>query len=253
MVFYPFQSQTTFGSGAQMSFCPDLPTRQVFSKAPIHFNHGQNKIMMNSYQQEQTTTFAMVRQHLKTLSNAEKKQLLSTIAEYLLFRSEVDTFLAAHFSRICTRKCFINRLSACCSREGIITFFADVVVNILVSKPREIDDLMNVLQQPNTGFKCIYLGSRGCLWRLKPIGCEMFLCDSAKNQVFEGKPQVRKQWDELVRHKKRYTWPDRPVLFDTLEKHFIRAGYSSPLMYLHNSPGLLRVKRQTNLQNRQHA
>jgi hypothetical protein len=31
-------------------------------------------------------------------------------------------------------------------------------------------------------------------------------------------------------------------LFDELEQLFIDAGYRSPLMYLHNGPGLLRVK-----------
>ena len=38
------------------------------------------------------------------------------------------------------------------------------------------------------------------------------------------------------------TWPDRPVLFDELEKLFIKEGYDSPLMYCHKSPGLLRLK-----------
>jgi len=32
--------------------------------------------------------------------------------------------------------------------------------------------------------------------------------------------------------------------FESLERYFIDAGYSSPLMYMHNSPGLLRVKKQ---------
>jgi hypothetical protein len=47
---------------------------------------------------------------------------------------------------------------------------------------------------------------------------------------------------EFKQREKHYRWPDRPVLFDDLEKYFMAAGYSSPLMYLNNSPGLLRVK-----------
>ncbi|MBW2174188.1 MAG: hypothetical protein JRF64_06010, partial [Deltaproteobacteria bacterium] len=92
------------------------------------------------------------------------------------------------------------------------------------------------------GLKCVYLGKMGCLWRIKPIVCEMFLCEHARNSVFDNEPNARKQWKRLRRREKRYTWPNRPVLFDDLEAYFIRAGYSSNLMYFHNSPGLLRVK-----------
>jgi hypothetical protein len=65
-----------------------------------------------------------------------------------------------------------------------------------------------------------------------------------KTLFFKENPVARKRWDALVRQKKDYTWPDRPVLFDTLEQICIDAGYTSPLMFLHNSPELLRVKRQ---------
>ena len=62
--------------------------------------------------------------------------------------------------------------------------------------------------------------------------------------MFQEKPLAGQLWDELKQRKNRYTWPDRPVLFESLERYFIDAGYSSPLMYMHNSPGLLRVKKQ---------
>jgi len=51
----------------------------------------------------------------------------------------------------------------------------------------------------------------------------------------------------LEQESRRFKWPDRPVLFDTLEKLFLDAGFHSPLMYLHTSPGLLRVKQQAGL------
>ena len=60
--------------------------------------------------------------------------------------------------------------------------------------------------------------------------------------VFGDRPELKNQWEEFCRIKKRFTWPDRPVLFDDLEAFFIDLGCTSPLMYLHNSPGLLRVK-----------
>ncbi len=200
--------------------------------------------MMNSYQKEQTETLNMVYRHLKTISVQERQRLLSQISDYLLFRDEVDAFLCEHFENICTQKCYQGQISACCSREGIITFFGDVVVNVLVSNEMEIKALARVLKKPNDGFKCIYLGGQGCMWRIKPIICEMFICDPAKESVFKEKPLTNKLWLELKQREKHYRWPDRPVLFDDLEKYFMAEGHSSPLMYLNNSPGLLRVKKQ---------
>ncbi len=199
---------------------------------------------MNSYQKEQSDALYMVRTHLSTFSPKERQRLESEVAGYIGFREEVASFLSTHFSVICTQKCYKSRLSACCSREGIITFFADVVINALMSQNNEIDILLEILKKPNNGFKCIYLGEKGCLWRLKPIVCEMFLCEHAKKEVFRENRQLEHKWEKLKQHEKLYTWPNRPVLFDVLEKYFMDAGYSSSLMYMHNSPGLLRVKRK---------
>ena len=199
---------------------------------------------MSSYQKEQLETLDMVLCHLETIRKQEKQRLLLQISDYLMFRNTVDAFLGEHFENICTLKCYQSNVSACCSREGIITFFADVVVNLLVSEESEIKALSKALIKPNTGFKCIYLNVQGCMWRIKPIICEMFLCDPAEKTVFNEKPPAKRVWQQLKQREKQYRWPDRPVLFDDLEKYFIAAGYSSPLMYLHNSPGLLRVKEQ---------
>jgi hypothetical protein len=117
-----------------------------------------------------------------------------------------------------------------------------VVINVLVSSDDEIDRLLEALQAPNSGLKCVYLGNKGCLWRVKPIVCEMFLCEDARKTVFGKALDAKAQWERLRRREKRYTWPDRPVLFDDLETLFIEAGHDSNLMYFHNSPGLLKVK-----------
>ena len=81
------------------------------------------------------------------------------------------------------------------------------------------------------------------MWRVKPIVCEMFLCDQAIKSVFDEKPQLHKEWKALEQERKFFAWPDKPVIFDMLESIFIAAGYHSSLMYMHNSPGLLRVKK----------
>lgn len=198
---------------------------------------------MDEYQKEQYDALLMAKEHLSSISKSERLKLNIALTDYLLFRDKVKTFLTDHFTQICTQKCYQSKLSACCSREGIITFFADVVINTLTSEKNEIESLLKILQQSNNGFKCIYLGKQGCMWRVKPIVCEMFLCDQAIKSVFDGKPRLHKEWKALEQERKFFTWPDRPVIFDMLESIFIAAGYHSSLMYMHNSPGLLRVKK----------
>ena len=186
--------------------------------------------------------------HKYLASNPSKRQeLLAEITDYLAFRTQVDKFLSTHFKGVCTQTCYQNRLSACCSREGIVTFFADIVVNVLVSEPGEIENMISILHQPNTGFKCVYLTDTGCRWKVKPIVCEMFLCDRARESILSQDSHLQREWESIEAGRKFFTWPDRPVLFDRLESYFIDNGFQSPLMYLHNSPGLLRVKQKAGL------
>ena len=202
---------------------------------------------MNSYHCEQIDSLVQVQKYLAALDESKKRALEELIADYIAFRSEVKDFLTANFSQVCTHRCFLSKTSACCSREGIITFFADIVINVLASDKNDINDLLLILQKPNNGFKCVYLSEKGCRWRIKPIVCEMFLCEPAKEQVFAENPRIKKVWELIEQKRKQFTWPDQPVLFDALEAYFIEAGCQSPLMYLHNSPGLLRVKRKAGL------
>jgi hypothetical protein len=199
---------------------------------------------MNDYRNEQLTTLNAVLAHLADIPEAERRRLQDLATDYLDFRRRTADFLQSHFGGICRRECYESRRSACCSKDGIITFFADVVVNALLSDAREMEALIQVLKAPHTDFKCVYLGRQGCLWRLKPIVCEMFLCDSAKAEAFSRSPGAKEKWRRLRNEKKGFTWPDRPVLFDALERYFIDRGCDSPLMYLHQSPGLLRIKQQ---------
>ncbi|MDX1707046.1 MAG: hypothetical protein R3274_00500 [Desulfobacterales bacterium] len=199
---------------------------------------------MTAYQKEQLAALQMVLEHLQTISPSDRHTLIDLIGEYRAYRKEVNAFLTKHLARVCTQKCYQSRLSACCSKEGIITFFADVVINGLVSSSAQIQSLLQVLTARHIGHKCIYLGPDGCRWQLKPIVCEMFICETAQEQVLDPVPVVKEEWVTLRNLKKRFTWPDQPVLFDTIERLFIEAGFSSPLMYMHNSPGLLRVKQR---------
>jgi hypothetical protein len=201
---------------------------------------------MNDYQKEQYAALICVREYLTRLTPPAISELKKQASAYFDFRKRVDRFLDKHFSSVCTRSCYQNQLSACCSRDGIITFFADVVISALVSSAAQIDALCVLLRKPNTGYKCIYLGNRGCTWRIKPIVCEMFLCDASLAKIFEKTPQAKQKWEAYQLEKKRFIWPDQPVLFDTLESYFIEAGYTSTLMHMHNSPGLLRVKQKSN-------
>ena len=200
---------------------------------------------MDAYQKEQLDAVLMAREYIDGLSAQRRKALFEVIAPYLAYRRQVDEFLETHFSDICTRSCYENNRSACCSKEGIITFFADTVINVLVSSEQQIDTLCDRLQTENKGFKCIYLGDAGCLWQVKPIVCQMFLCDPAQKKVFDEHPQMENEWQVFREKEKDFKWPDKPVLFDEIEALFINAGYTSSLMYLHNSPGLLLVKQKS--------
>ena len=197
---------------------------------------------MTEYQQEQMEALKLVTGYLSGLTAGDMEALKEKLANYLCFRRDVDIFLSAHFSHICTETCYQSQISACCTREGIITFFADVVVNVIMSDESAIEDLFSVLQSSQDGSKCIYLGEKGCLWEVKPLICEMFLCKKAEDKVLKHNPDLQKAWQALKDREKSFRWPDQKVLFDDLEQVFLDAGRTSPLMYLHNSPGLLRIK-----------
>ncbi len=192
-------------------------------------------------------TLAVVKQHLKLLTKTEKEQLKQKSVDYIAFRNQVDDFLLHYFHKMCSKNCYRNHLSACCSKDGIIVFFADMVINALYSKDGDIDRMENALRKPNDGFKCVYLTKEGCLWKVKPIVCTMFLCDKAKKAVFTEEPEAGEKWRQFREKEKQYKWPDQPVLFDFLEQYFISAGYKTTLMHLNFSPGLLKVKERAGL------
>ncbi len=201
---------------------------------------------MSTYNEEQAQAWDIVASFLAE-GDSQVQALLEMIAPYLEFRRRTDAFLETHFGHLCQATCYQSNLSACCSKEGIVTFFADVVINALASQPSALPLLARAVSRPNTGVKCVYLGPEGCLWTVKPIVCQMFVCQKAKDKVFADDPDREKEWQALKAEEKSFTWPDRPVLFDHLEKVFMDQGASSPLMYLHNSPGLLRIKKLAGL------
>jgi hypothetical protein len=199
---------------------------------------------LTEYNRDQLEALLMVDHHLRGLSTSAATELKHMIQPYLSFRAEVSAFQERHLSGVCTEKCFTDKSSACCGRDGIATFFADVMINVLLSSQAEIDLLFTVLSSDRGGFKCVYLTAKGCLWHLKPIVCEMFLCDHARESLRGRDEDLYRRWEALRVQEKHYTWPDRPVLFDQLEETFMKVGLHSPLMYFHRSPGLLRVKEQ---------
>lgn len=202
---------------------------------------------MNEYQQEQLYALKTVRHGLLRLGDAKRMDLIEAVRDYMQFRHSVQWFLDRHFSDVCTRTCYHSRISACCAKDSIITFFADTVVNALHAAPAQLDHLEAVLRRVNGGHRCVYLGSEGCLWTVRPVVCAMFLCDRAMDTVFRDDPQAGKTWASIRQQGKKFKWPDRPVLFDHLEKVFLDLGYRSTLMHLNLSPGLLRVKKNAGL------
>ena len=123
-----------------------------------------------------------------------------------------------------------------------MTFFADMMIQVLTTAPEDLDRMEKILQVPNNGYKCIYLAEQGCLWNIKPIVCEMFLCDEAREKVLGASEDLARRWEDLRQRERLFTRPTQPVIFDDLERLFMEAGLESPLMYFHRSPGLLRLK-----------
>jgi hypothetical protein len=202
---------------------------------------------MNEYQQEQ---WSALRQIVDTMGSVEVlggDTLRDEIRSYLQFRARLEGFLSQHFGQFCTQACFERQVSACCSKDGIITFWADHVINVHCSETPQIEALGSAIRNPLRQSKCIYLGTNGCLWKVRPLGCAMFLCDAVQRDVFALRPIVKRMWQGFRRRAETYRWPDRPVLFDHLEQIFMAAGCRSMLMYLNTSPGLLRVKKKSGL------
>ena len=197
---------------------------------------------LSEYNRDQWEALLMVQRYLEGLPASEIERLRAAVGPYLQFRYEVSQFQKEFLSEICTQACFTTRQSACCNRDGIATFFADVVINALLSSGEDLNVLRMTLENDPGGFKCVYLGEKGCLWRVKPIVCEMFLCDRAKETVLGKDKNLSDRWEGLLLKEKQFTWPDKPVPFDELEELFLKAGLKSPLMYFHLSPGLRRVK-----------
>jgi Fe-S-cluster containining protein len=202
---------------------------------------------LTPYQHEQLDALELAIAYLEGLTPKSQAELNASIEPYLDFRVEVDAFLKMNFSGYCTHSCYTTQTSACCSRDGIITFWADVLINANASDRQQLERLQHAISNPLNRKKCIYLGSDGCIWRVRPLVCAMFVCDDALAMAFEGSTEAECQWEEFKHQAKGFRWPDRPVLFDQLEKRCIAAGVDSSLMYLHSSPGLLRVKRKAGL------
>lgn len=197
----------------------------------------------SAYNLEQRRAWEMISRHLARAEGyGLRLEILDRTRPYLAFRKELAAFQDARFKDFCTAACFNDSTSACCSREGIVTFFADAAINAVASTPEQIQLLLHTLANPRSDGRCVYLSNTGCLWQVSPVVCAMFVCDRLEREVLAPNPDLQKTWDDFQAKRKFFTWPDRPVLFDWLEEKFIGEGLDSPLMYLHKSPGLLKIK-----------
>ncbi|MFW6284442.1 MAG: hypothetical protein ACOC1H_03540 [Desulfosalsimonas sp.] len=194
---------------------------------------------MNDYQTEQREALQIVRRHLHQIQLADLQEQINA---YLEFRRKTARFYNASIEPVCEKKCFATGISGCCTKDGIIVFFADVVINALQSTTRQLDRLERAIDSPAFAGKCIFLTQTGCTWQIKPIVCEMFVCHPARQQAFAASPSKAEEWKALEQERKTFTWPDQPVLFERLESVFLNLGQRSTLMHIHKSPGLLRIK-----------
>ena len=68
------------------------------------------------------------------------------------------------------------------------------------------------------------------------------LLRSGENAVWRDDPDTTAAFEALRRREKDFTHPDKPVLFDDLERGFRQMGLQTPHMYYHSSPGLVLLK-----------
>lgn len=204
----------------------------------------------SEYNRDQLMTLEAINAALARLSESERDAIRDSIQPYLRFRDSVDRFFNEYFLAKCEKACFETGISACCGFESIFTFASDHAINLLFSEATAIAELTNVLTRPNRSEKCVYLGPNGCLWNVRPISCALFLCGHVKGLVFQDSAEFEEEWARLQAEEKAFTFPDRPVLFDSLEARLIELGVESPHLYFHRSPGLLRVKEKAGLWRR---
>jgi hypothetical protein len=207
---------------------------------------------MNTYQKEQLHALGQIQDRLGCMDGRMRDGLNALIQPYLDFRDELQRYLTTHLGEYCTRACFSSQSSACCSKDGIITFWADHVINACCWDEGAFGRLASAIQSPRYTGKCIYLGLDGCLWKLTPLVCATFVCDRAHAAVLHPHPALGRLWEQYRRQAKAFRWPDRPVLFDQLEEMFMDLGCQSPLMYINSSPGLRQVKIKAGLMKSKH-
>lgn len=202
---------------------------------------------INTYQIEQLDALQQVQKHLAQMVPNKRAGLMKLIQPYLAFREDLQLFLDAHLGQFCAQACFSSQSSACCSKDGIIIFWADVVINACCCTEAALSGLISAVKKPLYDNKCIYLGSDGCIWKVTPLVCAMFVCDQAQADAINQNPMLHRSWDRYRKQAKAFRWPDRPVLFDQLEEMFIDLGCQSALMYINSSPGLRQIKKRAGL------
>lgn len=202
---------------------------------------------MSEFNRDQWAGFNAIRKAMEGLPPSELEGLAEKSGQYLDFRRSLDRYQSEHFGPFCHSACFETGLSACCGFESIFTFFADMVIESLFASSEEMRGIFRALEKPNLSRRCVYLGENGCIWRFRPISCAMFICEDATRASFKNRPEAKATWEEYRRREKEFTYPDKPVLFDDIEKYFKNLGVDSVHMYLHRSPGLMRLKQLSGL------
>lgn len=200
---------------------------------------------MSLYHRTQLESIRSAFEACEKLDDLTRTHLRNLASPYMEFRRELDQFNERYFLSYCRKACFETKRSACCGYESIIVFFADEVINYLFGGKDDFPIILEKLRRVKASDHCVYLGEEGCLWTIRPISCAMFFCDDVKKEVFWNVPEAQTRWNELVRKEKSFTWPDRPVLFDTIEEVFIKIGVMTDHMYCHRSPGLLKLKQDS--------
>lgn len=217
------------------------------SLRPPHATETRNLNGPSEYNRDQARSLEAIDAALARMGEEKVRVLLGMIEPYLAFRDDLERFHTRHVTGFCTGTCFETRESACCGFESIFTYFADLVIAWLRASGEERGRIRALLAAFNRTLHCVYLTEKGCLFRTSPVSCAMFLCDRAKAAL---SIEAQGEYAGLREREKEFTRPDKPILFDEIERIFIEAGVDSPHMYCHRLPGLLKLKARWRKENK---
>ncbi len=139
---------------------------------------------MSSYQKEQIDALSMVHQYLASVFPAERRELESLVADYLLFRKDIDIFcpniLAVH-----ALKAAIKAISALAVhvKESLLFLLTWLLISWFLKKMRS-KYFLKYFKDPIMILNAFILGSKGAFGGLNRLSVRCFFVSPQRKRYF---------------------------------------------------------------------